>query len=328
MSGSVSWPPNSTSLSLDQRHDRQGQSAADRRTGASEPAVRVMEQPLKAALFGFPLGHSVSPAMHHAAAAALGISLSYEPWPLPESELADALRVIRGEPWVGANVTLPHKPAVARLVDRLTASAQRIGAVNTLYKRDGEIWGENTDAPALARSLGEFVGGSVAAARVLVLGAGGAARAVVVALTDLGAADITLVNRTEGRAAALVRDLESRGAIEVSRVRILPWDAVSDVMASTTLLINATSAGLDGAALPLAELPQSTGALVYDLVYGPDQTPLVRQARNAGLRASDGLWMLVYQAALAFELWIGVQPPEDVMYEAARSALRTGPVGR
>jgi shikimate dehydrogenase len=325
----VSWPPNSASLSLDQRHDRLGQSVADRRCGAVKATARVMEQPLrKAALFGFPLGHSVSPAMHHAAAEALGISLSYEPWPLPEDELADALRVIRGEPWVGANVTLPHKPAVARMMDQLTANAQRIGAVNTVYKCDGALWGENTDAPALARSLTEFVGGSVAAERVLVLGAGGAARAVVVALIDLGAGEITLVNRTEERAAELVSDLETRGAIGMGRIRILPWGAVSDLMASTTLLINATSAGLDGAALPVADLPRSTGALVYDLVYGLDQTPLVRQARQAGLRASDGLWMLVYQAALAFELWTGVQPPEDVMHEAARSALRAGSKGR
>ncbi|MGH2346227.1 MAG: shikimate dehydrogenase, partial [Chloroflexota bacterium] len=263
-----------------------------------------------------------------AAAEALGLSLRYEPWPLVEDELAGALRVIRGEPWVGANVTLPHKPTVARMVDHLTLPAQRIGAVNTVYKRDGALWGENTDAPALVRCLREFVGGPLAAERVLILGAGGAARAVVVALHQLGAADIGIANRTEERAGALVRDLELRGAITAGAVHVLPWCAVSVAPASTTLLVNATSAGLDGTALPVAELPLNSGLLVYDLVYGSDETPLVRYARDLGLRATDGLWMLVYQAALAFELWTGVQPPEDVMHAAALSALRTRPPER
>jgi shikimate dehydrogenase len=279
----------------------------------------------KAALFGYPLGHSVSPAMHHAAAGALGLDLRYEPWQLPAAELGNALHALRGAGWVGANVTLPHKPAVAGLVDQLTPLALRIGAVNTVFKRDGELWGENTDAPALMRCLREFVGGELTAERVLVLGAGGAARAVVVALAELGVTDLAVANRTDARAGALLGDLQARGAIPPGVGRVLPWQSLKESMALASLLVNATSAGLDGATLPVAELAPSPGTRIYDLVYGPDETPLVRHARLAGFQAVDGLWMLVYQAALAFELWMGVRPPTDIMHGAALSALRARP---
>ncbi len=285
-----------------------------------------MNEPVrKAALFGFPLAHSVSPAMHHAAAEALEIALRYEPWQLPAEELGDALQTLRGETWVGANVTLPHKPAAAQLVDRLTPLAARIGAVNTIFKRDGELWGENTDAPALMRCLREFVGGELTSQRVLVLGAGGAARAVVVALAELGVSDIAVANRTDARAVALLGDLERRAAMPTGLGRVLPWQSLKESTAFASLVVNATSAGLDGATLPITDLAPGPGTLFYDLVYGLDETPLVRYARASGFKAVDGLWMLVYQAALAFELWMGVRPPTDIMHEAALSALRSRP---
>jgi shikimate dehydrogenase len=214
---------------------------------------------------------------------------------------------------------------VARLVDQLTPVARRIGAVNTIFKRGGMLWGENTDAPALMRCLREFVGGELAAERVLVLGAGGAARAVVVALAELGVPDIAVANRTDARAAALLGDLERREAIPAGVGRVLPWQSLTESMAFASLLVNATSAGLDGATLPMTTLAPSPGTRIYDLVYGPDETPLVRYARQAGFRTVDGLWMLVYQAALSFELWMGVSPPTDIMHEAALAALRSRP---
>jgi shikimate dehydrogenase len=283
------------------------------------------DQRMKAALLGFPVGHSVSPAMHHAAAKSLGLDLRYEPWQLTSEELGDALRTLHDDAWIGANVTLPHKPAVAGLVDQLTPLASRIGAVNTIFKRGGELWGENTDAPALMRCLREFVGGELTGQRVLVLGAGGAARAVVVALAELGVTDLAIANRTEARAAELLGNLAERGAIPAGIGRVLPWWSLKESIGFASLLVNATSAGLDGATLPVADLALSPETLIYDLVYGLDETPLVRHARQAGFRAVDGLWMLVYQAALAFELWMGVRPPTDIMHATALSALRSRP---
>jgi shikimate dehydrogenase len=263
--------------------------------------------------------------MHHAAAKALGLELRYEPWQLTTEELDDALHTLRGDGWVGANVTLPHKPAVAGLVDQLTPLARRIGAVNTIFKRDGKLWGENTDAPALMRCLREFVGGELTDQRVLVLGAGGAARAVVVALAELGVTDLAIANRTEARAVELLGALAAQGAIPTGMGRVLPWRSLKESIGFASLIVNATSVGLDGATLPVVDLAPSPGTRVYDLVYGLDETPLVRHARRAGFQAVDGLWMLVYQAALAFELWMGVRPPTDTMHEAALSALRSRP---
>jgi shikimate dehydrogenase len=277
---------------------------------------------IRAALFGFPLGHSVSPAMHHAAAAALGIGLRYETWPLPAEELEAALSTIRDDAWVGANVTLPHKPAVARLVDRVTPLARRTGAVNTIFKREGILWGDNTDAPALVRSLRDLTGRSPAEERVLVLGAGGAARAVLVALEDLGITNVSLANRTDRKAASLLREWQAGRSDGAIPARPVSWSRLPDVLGEITLLVNATSVGLDGFSTPLADLPLRSGARVYDLVYGHDETPLVRHARSLGFEAADGLWMLVYQAALAFALWTGLQPPEENMHAAALAALR------
>ena len=219
-------------------------------------------------------------------------------------------------------MTLPHKPAVARLVDRVTLLARRTGAVNTIFKRDGDLWGDNTDAPALMRSLRGLLGRIPADERVLVLGAGGAARAVLVALEDLGITDVVLANRTDQKAQALLREMRLGAANSAIGPCQVPWSRVPDLLDDLTLLINATSVGLDGASMPLADLPLRSGARVYDLVYGQDETPLVRHARSLGFQAADGLWMLVYQAALAFELWTGRQPPELAMHAAALAALR------
>lgn len=276
----------------------------------------------RAALFGFPLSHSVSPAMHHAAAAALNVPLTYELWPLPADQLDEAILIIRGDAWVGANVTLPHKPAVARLVDRVTPLARRTGAVNTIFKRDGELWGDNTDAPALIRSLRDLLGCTPMDERVLVLGAGGAARAVLIALEDLGITDVSLANRTDQRAETLLREMRSHDPNRTIGPHQVTWSRVPDLLGDVTLLVNATSVGLDGFSLPLANLSLRSGARVYDLVYGKDETPLVRHARSLGFVAADGLWMLVYQAALAFALWTGRQPPEAHMHAAALAALR------
>ncbi|HWE61114.1 MAG TPA: shikimate dehydrogenase, partial [Chloroflexota bacterium] len=268
----------------------------------------------RVALFGYPLGHSVSPAMHHAAAEALGIELSYEPCPVQAGALPEAFGALRSEPWLGANVTLPHKPAVAALVDALTSLAHRIGAVNTVYKRDGRLVGENTDAPALVRCLRESLALQPLDERALVIGAGGAARAALIALLDAGVRSVTIWNRTCERATALAASVAGHDAAS-GGLLVVDDAALPQALAQATLVVNATSVGLDGESTPLADLPRTQDARLFDLVYGPDGTPLVRQARRYGWHAQDGLWMLVYQAALAFELWTGMQPPERIMYD-------------
>jgi shikimate dehydrogenase len=275
----------------------------------------------RVALFGFPLRHSVSPAMHHAAAQALGLPLSYEPLEIGAEGLADAVEALRAEPWLGANVTLPHKRAVLALVDALSPLAARIGAANTLYRRGTRLLAENTDAPALLRALRESVGLEPGQERVLVLGAGGAARATVAALLDVQTADVLLWNRTEEHAAALCASLQPENAGRP--VRLVSADCLQDELRTASLVINATSVGIDDVQSPLASLPERHDARLFDLVYGPAGTPLVRQARQAGWQACDGLWMLVYQAAASFVLWFDSEPPAQVMYDAARDALST-----
>ena len=274
------------------------------------------------ALFGYPLGHSLSPAMHHAAAAALGLPLEYRLWPLAAEALPDAVQIVRGPGWLGANITLPYKREALVLADDASPLARRIGAANTLYKRDRALLAENTDAPALLRCLAAQLDFQPAHERVVLLGAGGAARAAAFALADAGVASLGIWNRSPDRATALASEVGASLAPGLARPASLDDAALRAALRQATLLLNATSVGLDGDSSPLADLALPAGARVYDLVYGPDGTPLVRQARALGLRAADGLEMLVYQAAAAFALWTLREPDPTVMLAAAHDALR------
>ena len=278
---------------------------------------------LRVALFGYPLSHSVSPAMHEAAAAALGLRLRYELRSLQPEDLPGAVAHLRAEAWLGANVTLPHKPAMLALVDEASPAAGRIGAVNTLYKRDGRLLGDNTDAPALLRCLDSQLGFRPPAERVLLLGAGGAARAAAVALLESGAGEVLLWNRTAARAAALVAAVTAALPSRGNALLLLPDEqTLVQALPRVTLIVNATSVGLDGKSAPIDASGLPPRARLFDMVYGPAGTPLVAAARAHGLLAADGLWMLVYQAAASFVLWTGIAPDERLMYEAALGALR------
>ena len=277
----------------------------------------------RVALFGYPLSHSVSPAMHEAAAAALGLALRYELWPLPPEAVPEAVEQLRSGTWLGANVTLPHKPAMLSLVDDASPLARRIGALNTLYKRDGRLLGENTDAPALLRCLDTQLDFRPPAERVLLLGAGGAARAAAVALLEAGVDELLLWNRTTERAAALAREITASLPQRSGALLLLPDEpALARARPRATLIVNATSVGLDGKSSPIESVLLPPHARLFDMVYGPASTPLVAAARARGLRAADGLWMLVYQAAASFALWTGRAPDERIMHEAALGALR------
>jgi shikimate dehydrogenase len=255
-------------------------------------------------VLGFPVGHSRSPAIHNAAFGELGLGWRYLKLPVPPERFKETVRALPGSGYRGANVTVPHKLAALRLADDASDAAQAIGAANTLTFEEGSVRADNTDAGGFLAALGD----SPAGLRTLVLGAGGAARAVAWALREAGATEVLVWNRTPGRAQQLARDL----AVEsVSEPR------------SCDLLVNATTVGLsaeDSQAYALQELGLSTldvPPTVVDLVYGSHLTPLCAWASAAGSRVVDGLEVLVRQGALSFELWTGREAPLEVMRTAA-----------
>lgn len=275
--------------------------------------------PQRVGLIGWPVEHSVSPAMHNAAFQALGLDWWYTLLPTPPGEIASTLAQLRGQRYRGANVTVPHKEAVMAFLDEAESSARSIGAVNTVVVREGRLLGYNTDAPGFLAAL-QAAGFEPKGSRALVLGAGGAARAVVYALVQAGTI-IVLFNRTPQRALELVYHAQGMGG-SVSWTASL--DSLEPELADFNLLVNATPVGMwpqDNVSPWPEALPMPSHWTVFDLVYNPAQTRLLAQARAAGATAIGGLEMLVQQGALAFELWTGQFPPLDVMRAAARESL-------
>lgn len=250
-------------------------------------------------LIGDPVAHSLSPAMQNAAFAVLGLPHRYDLLRVTRDGLADAVRRLRDAAALGANVTIPHKEAVGRYLDGIDAAAERIGAVNTLYKRGGQLRGANTDAGGFSDALAE-AGVDVRGRRVLLLGAGGAARACVHELRAAGA-DVAVANRTAERARGLPG-------------RAVPWPVGS--LDGYDAVVNATSLGLHGED-PLEGVDLPGRVAVVDVVGIAEETPLIRRAKASGCVAVDGLLMLLHQGVRAFRLWTGVDAP----LEAMRSAL-------
>jgi len=271
----------------------------------------------KCGLIGDPVDHSLSAFMHNAAFEALGIDARYGLWPTTADSLPATVASLREDGMLGANVTVPHKQAVSSLVDEVSESARRIGAVNTVIPRDGRLLGENSDAYGFGRSLLELTEGAIPAS-ALVVGAGGASRAVLVSLQGAGVADIRLVNRTHATAQSLAAALNgpSRPVIVAE-----PWPQLVQLAPTAQLVVNATSIGWHGDDLPfeasiIGLLPAD--AAVMDLTYR--LTAMLRLADERGLRTVDGLPMLIYQGARAFELWTDQTAPVDVMTQAVREA--------
>ncbi|HEY7296226.1 MAG TPA: shikimate dehydrogenase [Dehalococcoidia bacterium] len=275
-------------------------------------------------LIGDPVGHSISPSFQQAALDALGIEALYERWQTPPERLAERVAALRRAPYLGANVTVPHKEAVAALLDEVDHTARRVGAVNTI-RRDGDrLLGANTDVAGFRRALREAGGFEACGRHVLVLGAGGAARAVILALEQEGAAAVTVANRHAARAERLVQELRSDAAPDLVTV---PWtEAVSAAgLRGIDLLVHCTTLGMAGSAgadsSPVAAEALHERLFVCDIVANPLQTPLIAAAQAAGVRALGGLPMLVYQGAAAFTLWTGAAAPVDVMLAAAERAM-------
>lgn len=275
---------------------------------------------MKVFLLAHPAGHSVSPAMHNAAFKAGRLEAHYEAWDVAPDALGAAVESLRKEGVYGANVTIPHKLAVLPLMDSLSDAAKHIGAVNTVVNRGGKLHGHNTDAAGFLQALKED-GFFPAGKRVIMLGAGGAARAVAYALLSEGVSALRVYNRTEAKAAALARDFSSSGPISV-----LAKSDLSDQVKEADLIVNTTSVGMakkgiDPKSSPLDKNVLPARGFVSDLVYRPTTTQLMRDAVAVGLSVQNGLPMLVYQGAESFECWTGQYPPVKVMLEAAKAAL-------
>lgn len=275
-------------------------------------------------VIGDPVAHSLSPAMHNAAFKALGIDAIYERRLVSPADLARAIADMRDSGVRGINVTVPHKEAVMQHVDEVEPAARAIGAVNTLV-RDGHRWiGCNTDAAGLASSLRE-AGVELQGARVVILGAGGAARAAIVGLGQAGAETITVAARSIDRAKGLAREL-TRASDTMVHGEDMGF-GLTHALTTATLLVQATSATLASDpnaqafadSIPIEALPGD--ATVIDLVYKPLTTTVMRRAEQCGLHTVDGLGMLLHQGALAFERWTGQKPPLPVMRAALIAAI-------
>ncbi len=272
-----------------------------------------------AGIMGWPVAHSRSPALHGYWLKEYRVDGAYVPMAVKPEDLRRALQALPVLGFTGCNLTIPHKEGAMRAVDEYEPSAKRAGGVNTVVIRpNGYIVGSSSDGFGFIAALrAALTGFNAASGPAVVLGAGGAARAIVAALLDEGAQEVRLVNRTPERATKLAKELGGE-------VRGVPWDARSQALAGAALLVNATSLGMEGQPaleLPLDNLPRD--AVVNDIVYVPLETPLLAAARARGNRCVDGLGMLLHQARPGFEAWFGVQPQvTEGLRQAVLATLR------
>ncbi len=269
-------------------------------------------RPERLALLGHPLGHSLSPQMQNAALRAANIPLVYEAVDVPRRALEDTIESLRRTRAAG-NVTIPYKLDVMAACDRLTPTAIAVGAVNTFWTAvDGALVGDNTDADGFLAAAIQVMGAPERGPVVAVLGAGGGASAVLHAINRWEPRAVYLYSRGMERARSLAARFAGLGIDVV--------DSAADAVRSATIVVNATPIGMSGDDVPVDVDVLSKDAVVLDLVYRRGETALVRAARARGLRAQDGLAMLVEQGALAFERWFSVKPDREVMWEAVREA--------
>ena len=277
-------------------------------------------------IIGYPLGHSMSPVMFRAAFEVYGLDVTYDAWEVAPEMLGDFLEEVRSSDGeiLGFNATVPYKEAVMAAMDEVSEEAQRAGAVNTVVNSDGRLIGYNTDGTGFVRALREEAEFAFDDSRVLIIGAGGAARGVVMALSEEAVGEFTITNRTRERAERLAGDLTSHfgGGVRVISLESKEFKRASQ---SSDLIVQCTTMGMlhspAAAASPLAATDISAEAVVYDLVYNPPETPLMRESVRAGARVYGGLSMLVYQGAVGFETWMGRPAPVAAMFEAAKAAL-------
>ncbi len=268
--------------------------------------VRAPSYPTRLVVLGHPVAQSLSPRFQNAALEHAGLTQRYGAIDVSPSALIDTLEQLARE-GAGGNVTMPHKQAVFALATRTSPLATRLGAVNTFWHENGALVGHNTDVAGVLASIRAICPNGVRGARCTVLGGGGAAAAVFVALEALGCTDVQVWTRSPARTAHVA----SRAGVPIHLAATL-----DDALDGATLIVNATPIGMDGVAMPLAPERLADDSVVCDLVYRRDVTPFVRQCRARGLRADDGRRMLVEQGAEAFRTWFDREPSLDVMWDA------------
>ncbi|HEY4547124.1 MAG TPA: shikimate dehydrogenase [Pedomonas sp.] len=277
----------------------------------SSDTVSQRPNPPVAGVIGWPISHSKSPVIHSFWLNALGIDGHYSRFPIAPEGLHTAIRALPVLGIRGVNVTIPHKQAVMEALDEIAPAAQAIGAVNTVVvTADGRLAGHNTDVAGFAEPLRGY---TLAGRPACVVGAGGAARAVLAALKGIGVSDVRVINRSVDKAESLLAEFALPG-------RVYTFDQSATALEGAALVVNTSSLGMKGyPPLELDLAPVASDAVIYDIVYAPLETDLLRQAKARGLRTVDGLSMLVGQAADAFRLFYDAEPPRD---EATEAELR------
>ena len=281
-------------------------------------------------LIGYPLGHSISPAMQQAGFDNLGLDIRYELWETERGDVRAVVEGLRQPSKLGANVTVPYKEMVLEFLNEVDRDALDIGAVNTIVNRGGRLKGYNTDAGGFLTALRGEAGFDARGKHAVLLGAGGVARAVSFALVRAGIGSLTLtdiiMDRAQGLACDIKRNLADKQVLDLEMEAINACDArLGEALSGCNLLVNCTPIGMkhsdsEGKSpVEYDRIPQ--GALVYDVVYNPVETELLSDARRIGAQTLGGLCMLVYQGALAFDLWTEKAAPVDIMMSAAKKAL-------
>ncbi|MFI5322807.1 MAG: shikimate dehydrogenase [Thermodesulfobacteriota bacterium] len=269
-------------------------------------------------IFGHPVSHSLSPVMHNSAFAALGLDCVYLAFDVIPKKIGHAADAIRTLGIKGINITIPHKESIIPHLDEISPDAKLTGAVNTIKNEDGKLSGYNTDVGGFLRALDEDIEFKPKGASVLLIGAGGAARALMSAFCLNGAERICILTRTYDKAHALGAEFGKQfNNIDIESIALDDKKTVESHLSQADILVNSTSAGMEGIEplqLPLESLKKSSA--VYDIVYKPRETSLVREALRLGHRASGGLGMLLHQGALSFEIWTGRDAPVNVMKKA------------
>jgi shikimate dehydrogenase len=278
--------------------------------------VRIGGKTRITGIIGYPLTYTISPAIHNRAFEKLGLDICYVPLVVEPKSLAKAVSGLKALNFIGFNVTMPHKEAILPLLDELSEEAKLIQAINTVVVKDNKLYGHNTDSQGFLSSLQE-VGVTPAGKKIIIIGAGGAARAVAVALAKEGAEAIYIVNRTLNRAETL-RELLKKNFPSISLKTLQFTEQLADIIKRVDIVVNATPVGMREGERPLIPVESlHQGQVVCDLIYKPTETELLKASSRKGAITLGGLKMLVYQAALAFELWTKQKAPVEVMWEEA-----------
>ena len=265
-------------------------------------------------IFGYPIKHTLSPAMQNAAIRKLGLDMIYVPWEVKPGALKVALDGVRAMGIRGINLTIPHKEEALKYLDEISDEVRIIGAANTVVNNNGVLTGHNTDGRGLLLSLKESHQFSPSGKSAVIIGAGGAARGIAASLALSGTSKILIANRTAEKATTLAKELSGKISAATFLYTGLDSDEIKAFLPKADILINASSAGMNGENdldLPINLLP--VDAIVADIVYKPLETTLLSKARKLGLKREDGLGMLACQGAMGFELWTGKSPPTAMM---------------